>query len=449
MSRKELDRHVILDRVVRKDVRLSEAVPLLGVSYRQAQRLLRGYEEQGVSFLVHGLRGRVGTRCCDPAFRAAVIAAYRETYVGFGPTFASEKLSEREGLVVNPETLRLWLVASGDWTVTKRRSRHRSRRKRKACFGEMLQCDGSHHRLFGDDFPKCCLMALVDDATGRMWLRFTEDEGTFAVMAVLRDWIEFYGIPLALYTDRLTTYHTDREPTITEQLAGQEPLTQLGRACDMLGIRMIAAHSPQAKGRVENKHKLTQDRLVKELRLAGVTNIADANAFLAKWLPTVSERFSVLPADATDMHRPAPNSADLDAILCRHEGRSVGKDWVVRYHNRYLQVVKQPDLPPSGSVVTVREWEAGALEVWYKDRRLRHEVLPARPERQKPEKVAAVPTKFVPAAEHPWRTHHKLPYDARPRAERIEEMVDRYLGEAHLPSEIGRGMRNVTLGGEL
>jgi transposase len=450
MSQKELRRHLILDRVVRKDLRLSEAVKLLGVGYRHGQRILVRYREQGEAGLVHGLRGREGTRRLDAEIKIKVLTAYREKYSDFGPTLASEKLAERDGLKVHPETLRLWLIEAGSWIAQGRRSHHRSRRKRRECFGELLQLDGSHHDWFEGRAPKCCLITVVDDATGRTYLLFTADEGTFAVMAAVVGWIRQYGLPQALYTDRLKTYLTDREPTVSEQLAGQEPQTQFGRACAALDIGIIAARSPQAKGRVERKHGLTQDRLVKELRLAGISTIAEANKLVASWLPAINERFSVPPVDTTDGHRPVPGGTDLDGIFCRHEHRSIGNDWVVRYNNQYLQVVKQPELPPSGSRVTVREWEAGRLEVWFKDRRLRYEALADRPQRVKPDKpVAATKPPRAPAAEHPWRSIRKLAQDTNPRREIVEQVVEYYLGDGHLPSALRAVARNVTPGGEI
>lgn len=433
MSQQERQRHLVLDRVVKAELRLSEAVKILGVSYRQGQRLLRRFEEHGAAALVHGLRGRTGTRLTDAVTKSKVIDTYRLNYSDFGPTLASEKLAERDGLTVHPETLRLWLIESGDWTAQKRKSRHRSRRKRRACFGELIQLDGSHHDWFEGRGAKCCLITLVDDATGRTHLRFASDEGTFAVMAALRGWVECYGIPQALYTDRLKTYLTDREPTVSEQLAGEDPLTQFGRACKSLGIRIIAARSPQAKGRVENKHGLTQDRLVKELRLAGIDNINDANKFLVTWLPGINERFAVAPAEVSDMHRPVPGNLNLGDVFCRQDERVIGNDWVVRYNNRYFQIAKQLNLPPSGSTATIREWEDGRIEVLCKERRLRHEELPMRPIRAKVAKAPKPPTQGQSKPKNPWDWHRRSTCDTNPTTAVLQEIVVNYLGE---PTEV-------------
>jgi transposase len=449
MSQKERNQHLVLDRVVKEELRPCDAARILEITYRHVQRLVRAYRDRGEDSLPHGLRGGPGTHRTDAAIKEKILESYRTNYKDFGPTFASEKLLERDGLTVNPETLRLWLIESGEWTPKKRRGRHRKRRERRACFGDLIQVDGSHHNWFEERGDRCCLMTLVDDATGRSSFLFTRDEGTFAVMAALRGWVQSYGVPVALYTDRLKTYLTDREPTVTEQLAGASPVTQFGRACTSLGIRIIAARSPQAKGRVENKHGLTQDRLVKELRLAGINTIAAANKFLETWLPQINERFGVSPADATDLHRSAPSAEDLDGIFCRHEERSVGNDWVVRYNNKYLQIVRQANLPPSRSAVTVREWEDGRMEVWFKERCLQHKELTAPPKRVKPEKAPAVPKKSVPDAQHPWRTEDTCGKAIRPTKALTEELVDFYLGDGHLPAAVRDIMRNVTHGGDL
>lgn len=449
MSQKERQRHLVLDRVIKEELRPCDASRILGVTYRHVCRLLRGYRASGEASLVHGLRGRAGTHHCPADLKESVLGAYRLSYKDFGPTFASEKLAEIDGLVVKPETLRLWLIAGGDWTAKKRRGRHRSRRERRACFGDLIQVDGSHHDWFEDRGDRCCLMTLVDDATGKTYLLFAEDEGTFAVMAALRGWIEAYGIPIALYTDRLKTYLTDREPTVAEQLAGVEPLTQFGRACAALDIRIIAARSPQAKGRVENKHGLTQDRLVKELRLAGISTIAAANEFLKTWLPKINERFSVLPTDTTDLHRSAPNSEDLNSIFCRHETRSIGSDWVVRYKSRYIQILKQADLPPSRSAVTVREWADGQLEVSFKGRALQQKELASLPERAKIEKPPVTPKVRTADTEHPWRKEDICGKAIRPTKELTEQVVDFYMGDSHLPGALRDVMRIAANGGEL
>lgn len=449
MSQTERQRFLVFERVARKELRLCDAVRILEISYRQGLRLLRGYREGGTASLVHGLRGREGTRHCDPAIKDKIIDTYRTNYKDFGPTLASEKLLERDELSVHPETLRLWLIDSGDWVAKKRRCRHRSRRKRRACFGELIQLDGSHHDWFEGRGAKCCLITLVDDATGRTHLLFAPDEGTFAVMAGVQGWVELYGIPQALYTDRLKTYLTDREATVAEQLACEQPMTQFGRASNTLGIRIIAARSPQAKGRVENKHGLTQDRLVKELRLAGIDNISDANKFLATWLPGINERFSVSAVDATDVHRPVPDNLELRSVFCRHEIRSVGNDWVVRFDNQYLQIVKQPDLPPSGSSVTVRAWGDGTVEVWFRGRRLQHLVVVVRSKRVKPEKPVAAPREHKPDAEHPWRKKGTPAHDTNARREVVEQVAGYYLGDSSLPGTYSSSMRNVTCGGEL
>ena len=241
MSIKEVQRLAVLERVVRGDMTIKSGSELMAVGYRHCRRLVSGYKESGVASLPHKLRGRPSNRQMDPEIRASAVEAYQKFYVGFGPTHATEHMAIRQGISVHPETLRVWLIEVGLWKARKERRRHRKWRKRRDRIGELVQFDGSFHLWFEERGPKCCLMTMVDDATGRTYLLFTQDEGTISAMRVLEGWIELYGIPQALYADRLKVYVTDREPTIEEQLAGQEALTQFGRAFRKLGIRIIAA----------------------------------------------------------------------------------------------------------------------------------------------------------------------------------------------------------------
>ena len=236
--------------------------------------------KEGDKGLIHRNRGRPSNRRKAPEVKEMALALYREQYWDFGPTLAAEKLVERDGYEVNHETLRRWLLAAGLWKRQRNRPKHRQWRERKAHFGELVQMDGSHHRWFSGQEDKDCLMDMVDDATGRTLALMSEEETTVAAMRVLWAWVEKYGIPKALYVDWKNVYVTQREPTLEEQLSGELPLTQFGRACKKLGIEILPANSPQAKGRVERKHGVYQDRWVKELRLAGIRDIEGANQSL-------------------------------------------------------------------------------------------------------------------------------------------------------------------------
>jgi len=432
VSAKELQRIAVVERVVRGEMTIKSAAELVAISPRQCRRMVRCYESDGATGLVHKLRGRSSNRQGDAETRTSAVAAYREFYSDFGPTHAAEHMFVRQGLTVNPETLRLWLIEAGLWQARAQRRRHRKKRERKARFGEMVQFDGSHHLWFEERGPKCCLMTMVDDATGKLHARFTADEGTIAAMQVVEEWIEIYGVPMSIYADRLKVYVTDRAPTIEEQLSAQEPQTQFGRACHKLGIRIIAAHSPQAKGRVENKHRLTQDRLIKDMRLAGINTIEAANEFLKTWLPIVNERFSVPPANPDDMHRAVPKGLDLRTVFCHEQTRVVRNDWTVQFDNRCLQILRQADLPPSGCKVTIQQWQDDSLHVVHKGRELAITLLEARPNRPAAAVAVSPKTAHKPSPTHPWRQKAPPRYDLSHTNEQLAELADTHLGPVRI-----------------
>jgi len=336
----------------------------------------------------------------------------REQYGGpvdvrFGPTLAAEHLASEDGILVHHDTLRRWMVTAGLWSRIRKHAQHRQRRERKAHFGELVQLDGSFHLWYEARAPRGCLMNLVDDATGRTLARLGAQETIWAAVDVLRRWIEAYGVPLALYTDWKNVYV--REPTAEEQATGAVPLTQFGRMCASLGIQIIAASSPQAKGRVERNHGTHQDRLVKKLRRLGIADATAANAFLeTTYLPEHNVRFAQAPASAEDFHRRTPSRLTLDRVFHLEETRVLSNDWVIRYDTRYFQVARQSHQAPARSTVMVREAVTGAIELRYRGRLIRWTEIPAPPPRPTPARIAA-PPRTVPAsaprrpsADHPW-----------------------------------------------
>jgi hypothetical protein len=303
------------------------------------------------------------------------------------------------------------MLAAGLWSGARKRSPHRARRERKAHFGELVQLDGSFHRWYEARAPRGCLMTLVDDATGRTLARRGAQETIWAAVDVLRRWIEAHGVPLALYTDWKNVYV--REPNAEEQATGARPLTQFGRMCAVLGIQIIAASSPQAKGRVERNHGTHQDRLVKKLRRLGIADDAAANAFLeTTYLPDHNARFAQAPTSADDFHRRTPNRVTLDRVLQLEETRVLSNDWVIRYDTRSLQVARQSHQAPARSTVLVRENAAGAMEIRYRGRVMHWSEIvapsakPARPA-ARPSVAARASTtpapRSRPAADHPWQ----------------------------------------------
>jgi molybdenum-dependent DNA-binding transcriptional regulator ModE len=265
MSGKERKRMVVLAEVKQGKMSVAAAGRTLGVCYRQAKRIWHRFKQAGDSGLVHRSRGEPGPRRKAAKLRSQVLVRYEERYPDFGPTLAAEKL-HAEGLVVDHETLRRWLVAKGLWRSGRKRQQHRSWRERRECFGQMVQLDGSHHDWFEGRREKAVLMVMVDDATNRTGTRFSEAETTRASYEVFAVWVRKNGVPGSLYVDRDSIYRCERLATAGEQIAGQEPRTQFGRAMEQLGVELILAHSPQAKGRVERRNGLLQDQLVTPAR---------------------------------------------------------------------------------------------------------------------------------------------------------------------------------------
>jgi hypothetical protein len=387
------------------------------VSYRQAKRLYRRYRARGAKGLRHRSAGRASNRAAPRRLRHRVLALIRAKYSGgvddrFGPTLAAEHLASEDGIRVDHETLRRWMLAAGLWSRARKRSPHRRRRERMAHFGELVQRDGSFHPWFEDRGPQSCLLTLVDDATGRSLGRFGAQETIWAAVGVLRAWIARYGIPRALYTDWKNVYV--RRPNQEERETGAEPLTQFGRMCAALGIKIIPASSPQAKGRIERNHGTHQDRLVKKLRRKGVAAVESANAFLdAEYWVEHNRRFAQAPTSADDFHLAVPRGVSLNQVFRLEQTRTVSNDWVVRYDNRLLQLERQSHRPPARSTVRVFENGAGQLEIRYRDRMIRWTEL-AIPVTAKPAMAtpalpavrpatASVPQRRRPCADHPWR----------------------------------------------
>jgi transposase len=409
MSEGERLRKVILEGIREGRVTLKTAALRLEVTYRQLRRIWKRFKDEGDPGLIHRGRGRPSNRSKPSSLRQRAIQRYRERYEGFGPTLACEKLAQ-EGVVLDHETLRRWLIREGMWASPKPGVRHRARRERKTRFGEMLQLDGSQHRWFGRHEPLACLMNMVDDATGTTLSLMTENESMEGAMYLLWRWIERYGVPAALYTDRHTIYKSPRQPTLEEDLAGEKPLSAFGKACKKLGIGIITAYSPQAKGRVERKHGVFQDRFRKELGLQAVRTIEEANVLLQDgFVEDLNRRFAVPPADPADAHRPLAKGENLAAILCRETGRTINNDFTLRYESRWYQISRNNrTLPRPGSRVNVRTLLDGTVELWLKGRRLAFKNIPTPQQgpaaKAIPPKPRPVPTPPKPGPNHPWRS---------------------------------------------
>jgi transposase len=395
MSAKERVRLDALHRVERDEMTVVAAAELMELSVRQARRLWQRFKARGAAGLVHRSRDRPSNRRLPEEFRQRIVKRHQERYWDFGPTLACEKLAE-DGLIVSPDTLVAILKERHLWQRKRRRGKHRQRRERRASFGSLVQMDGSHHDWFEGRAPWCVLMVLIDDATNRTYARFYPAETTEAAFDAFGRWVQQHGLPRGLYVDRHGIYRDDDHP--------QRP-TQFGRAMKELRVELICANSPQAKGRVERRNQVFQDRLVKELRLRNISDREQANAFLERFfLPELNRRYAVKPRQPLDLHRILPPDLKLAEVLCVQEWRVVGRDWCVRWHNQFLQIpAEHAALDLAGKKVLVKELSGHPWQVTYQGQALRWRELPARPLPPRQRVIQFNRRPWKPAADHPWK----------------------------------------------
>lgn len=415
MSRRELERVEVMGRVGSGDLQLQDAAVMLGLSYRQSKRVWRRYREGGAEGLKHGNAGRESNRGKPKKLRRRVLQLIREKYAGteqerFGPTLAAEHLAEEDGLEIDHETLRRWMLEAGLWSRRRRRQKHCQRRERKPHFGELVQLDGSFHDWLEERGPRGCLMTMVDDATSTTEARMGREETIWAAVGVLRAWIGKYGVPRALYTDWKNVYK--RRATSGEQLRGDVPETQFGRMCQKLGIEIIAASSPQAKGRVERNHGTHQDRLIKKLRRKQIASYEAANQYLEQeYLPQHNRRFAGAPAQPGDYHRRKPKPQELRDIFRLESPRRISNDWVVRYEGRWLQLHPgSRRYGPTKSKALLCDYEDGSVAVYYRGERIRfHEIAgPVQPVAEPGPAKASLRVRRKAKPDHPWRLGYEM-----------------------------------------
>jgi transposase len=400
MSTKELKRVQVIQQALGKKIKQVEAAQVLGLSDRQIRRLVKRVEAEGERGLVHRSQGRCSNRAIDGRIKARILKLYEARYSDFGPTLAAEKLAERNGIAVSDETLRLWLLQAGITHFKRRARRHRRWRERKRHAGQMIQMDGSHHDWLEGRGPACVLMGYIDDATGRVFARFYAYEGTIPAMDSFQRYARRYGLPMSVYLDQHSTYKSTAKPTIEEQLQGLKPMSQFERALGELGVQVLHANSPQAKGRIERLFGTFQDRLIKEMRLAGIQTIDEANRFLQGYLPTYNRRFSVKPVEAVDLHRPSPASRDLEGILCLKAQRVLRNDFTVAYHGKLYQIEEAN----RAKQVSLEERLDGTLRITHRGKPLRYREIQTRPIRvQEPVEKKRISQTSPPSGEHPWR----------------------------------------------
>jgi hypothetical protein len=384
MGEKERQRNVVMDQVSQGKMDLWEASETLKISYRQSKRVWKRYCEEGVVGLIHRSRGCVSGHAYPESFKAQVLDLYEARYRGFGPTLAAEVLLEEDGITVHPETLRLWLKAVGFWTGYRLKRSYRKRRVRRERFGELVQIDGSDHAWFGEEYARSCLLNMVDDATGTTLSRFDTGETTQVLLETLKRWIERYGIPLAVYVDLKSLYISPKRlSSVTEGQLAEDTWSVFEKVCKKLGIQIIRAYSPQAKGRVERNHGVYQDRLVKMLALKGIRTIAGANAYLeGGFITKLNQKFAVAPASKEDAHRKAAPYGDLDNMLCWEYTRQVKGDWTVQFKNQHYQLIKSGGqvIRPK-QIIFVRRHLDGCISLWKDGEKVAYEVLAKAPEK--------------------------------------------------------------------
>lgn len=380
MGRRDLDRYHVVRTVMSKKLTQEEGAELLGLSARQVRRLVHGVRADGARGVVHGLKGRASNRCLSAeTLEKALSALHDPQWEGFGPSFAKEQLEKRCSIVLGKETVRRLMTLVELWTPGRRRGGHRAWRERRRRVGMLVQLDGSDHAWLESRGPRCALVIFIDDATSRILHgAFVPVEDTMELLCATRTYLARHGRPWALYVDRDSICKVNRSATAEEELSGKPPATQFSRAMAELGIEMIFAWSPQAKGRVERGFKTHQDRLVKELRLAGIGTLAAANAFLEEvYIPEHNARYAVEPAEAEDAHRPLERGVRLEEVLCVREERRVGNDHTVRFESRCYQLLKEPTVRVRpGKMVQVEKRLDGSLHMRYRGRTLGFCVLP-------------------------------------------------------------------------
>jgi len=413
MSTKERRRMGLMTRVAEKLLKLRAAAEMMRLSYRQAKRIWRRYVKEGDAGLVHRGRGRSSSRSRPTVERKRAVALYGKKYPGFGPLLASEHLAEDHGIVVDHETLRRWLVSAGKWEPRRRRESHRAARERRPRRGDLVQIDGSEHDWFEGRGDRAVLMVMIDDATNRTLARFYAAEDTAAAYDIFDRYVCLYGLPTTLYPDRDSIYVCTREASLGEELANVGPETQFARAMRELGVELLPAYSPQAKGRVERRHGLFQDRLVKEMRLLNLRTIKAANAYLdGTFLALVNTRYTVIARDPANGHQARPSAATLALVLSWQEPRSVAKDWTLRWRNRRFQIdARHAALGLPGRHVAVVERRDGTLAMLYGKRLLTFRDAPAlavpAPRLVAPQSPSR--PRQPPSADHPWRNKALVP----------------------------------------
>jgi hypothetical protein len=418
MSREELRRLEVIHKVIERRMKQSKAASILSLSVRQVRRLKTKVNLYGDIAIVHGGRGKPSPRKFSNEFRKEVIGIVRKQYQDFGPTFASEKLEKIDGKKVNRETLRQWMIKELIWKARRYKGNVQGHgwRKRKDFIGEMVLLDGSVHDWLEGRGPKMTLMAYIDDASNIIFGEFYPAETTESAMRSFKKYIKKYGIPLKIYFDRHSIYKTTREPNLDESLKGKRPLTQFEKVLEILNVETIHAYSPEAKGRIERLFETLQDRLIKEMRLANICSLEEANKFLKTYLPKHNARFSIAPKNPKNLHRPIPRKLDLNWVFAVRDERIISNGFTVAWKNRVF-LLKSHSMVLKKKRVIVMQNLRGQIRIWFNNRTLDFQEITKDTLQQRRRQTRILlasakrlakkkRTSYKPPPDHPWR--HKL-----------------------------------------
>lgn len=401
MRVEELKRLHIIHKLKERKIIQQKASQLLGLCVRQVRRILKRVIAEGDSGIIHKSRCKPSNRLLSEDLKDRAISLYREKYSDFGPTLANEKLSEIHDINISTQTLRNWLIETGLWQEKRKGRQTRKWRERREHFGEMVQMDGSHHDWLEGRGQELVLIAYIDDATSNVYARFYDYEGTLPAMDSFKGYAGQYGMPQGIYLDRHSTYKSTAKPTIEDELNNTMPMSQFERAMKEIGVKVIHALSPQAKGRVERLFGTLQDRLIKEMRIRGISTKEEANEFLVCYLPLYNKRFSQKAAKEGDLHRPIPEGIALDDILCIKTKRSLRNDFTIGHDKKLYQI---EDKAATRHVI-VEEKIDGSMVIKHKGINLKFHEITSRPvqEKQKSLSLYKPRKRYIPPKDHPWR----------------------------------------------
>lgn len=417
-NQKEQAKFAVINQVLQGEITNGKAAVLLGISSRQVKRLKKKVREEGKHGVLHKLKGETSNHHIDPLIKQKALHHIRKEYKDFKPLFATEKLEEHHGMKLNPQTVRRWMIEENLWRQRKQKKvAYRSWRPRKEYFGELEQFDGSYHYWLehryceNDGTPiELCLLASIDDAKGNITkAEISVNEGVVAVFTFWKSYVLTHGKPISIYLDKFSTYKLNHKAAVDNS----ELMTQFGRAMQSLSIQLITANSPQAKGRIERLFQTLQDRLVKELRLAGINTPKEAQIFLETvFTPAFNKKFSVVPAREEDVHRPLSEleKEQLDRIFSIQSQRKVNNDFTIQFKNHWYQLAElQPTTIRPGETIIIEQWLNGTIHLNKRGYYLNYILLPNRPEKSKTNPLIITTHKlnWTPPANHPWRKGYK------------------------------------------